>query len=256
MKHTLRRAIAAISLATAPGLFAQSPGVDATVLFVHGRVEIIDSSGVRAARRGDTITSSDRIITHAASSAQIRFSDGSLLALRPDTELVVSQYVYQPGSDTNVQQTDLIRGSLRAVSGAIGQATPERVTYNTPVATMGIRGTSLQVVHLVPGQQIPAELVGSYLYVETGQVAITTDAGEIVVLPGQLFFVSSVTDLPLARTDVVLTIVQTPSGDGTAPEQEQTDTDTQTRMAHRRKCLTASRVTCNRAQLHPAAPLW
>jgi hypothetical protein len=95
-----------------------------------------------------------------------------LLALRPETELVIAQYRFAPDSDNNVQETDLIRGGLRAVSGALGRATPERVNFNTPVATMGIRGTGLQIVHLDPGQQVPADSVGTYLLVESGQVIL------------------------------------------------------------------------------------
>ena len=146
MRHKLRLAIAALSL---PALSSMAVAQNnnqadtAVVLFVHGRVEITRNADVLPARRGDDVFSADRITTYAASSAQLRFSDGSLLALRPETQLVIAQYAFEPDSDDNAQETDLIRGGLRAVSGALGRATPERVTFNTPVATMGIRGTGL-----------------------------------------------------------------------------------------------------------------
>ncbi|MDP3517000.1 MAG: FecR domain-containing protein, partial [Pseudohongiella sp.] len=233
MRYKLRLAIAALSLPAFSTLaMAQnsSQADSAVVLFVHGRVEITRNADIIPARRGDNVTGDDRITTYAASSAQLRFTDGSLLALRPETELVIAQYRYSAGSDDNAQETDLIRGGLRAVSGALGRATPEKVNFSTPVATMGIRGTGLQILHLNPGQQLPAASVGTYLLVESGQVAMITDAGEQLVGPGEFFFVSAPLDFPRALTPADLNVMAPPAGDGTtAPaQQNQSDTDTDT----------------------------
>ncbi|MDP1756562.1 MAG: FecR domain-containing protein, partial [Pseudohongiella sp.] len=233
MRYKLRLAIAALSLPAFSTLaMAQnsSQADGAVVLFVHGRVEITRNADVIPARRGDNVTGDDRITTYAASSAQLRFTDGSLLALRPETELVIAQYRYSAGSDDNAQETDLIRGGLRAVSGALGRATPEKVNFSTPVATMGIRGTGLQILHLNPGQQLPAASVGTYLLVESGQVAMITAAGEQLVGPGEFFFVSTPLDFPRALTLAELSVMAPPAGDGTtAPaQQNQSDTDTDT----------------------------
>ena len=126
MNWKLRKSIALLvvpALASLPA-YGQESNSEGRILFVHGRVEIVSNEVSRAAQRGDNVAGTDRIITYAASSAQIRFSDGSLLALRPDTELIIAEYRYQPGGSDNAQETDLVRGSLRAVSGALGRATP------------------------------------------------------------------------------------------------------------------------------------
>lgn len=44
----------------------------------------------------------------------------------------------------------LLKGSLRAITGAVGKRVPANVTFSTPVATMGIRGTVIGLIYVPP----------------------------------------------------------------------------------------------------------
>lgn len=149
------------------------------LMFVHGQVWIERNGQGVAASRGDVIFAGDTIITEAASSAQIRFTDGGTNALRPNTRLILHEYLNDAENPKNSRKTtELARGGLRSISGAISRAAPENVSYNTPVATMGIRGTTFVIVH---NEQ------GTHLRVEFGAVSMQSQAGIRIARPGQAF---------------------------------------------------------------------
>jgi hypothetical protein len=69
------------------------------------------------------------------------FSDQGRIALRPDSELLIRRYAIDAsGNDTRLE-FDLVRGTLRQISGRAARQQPERYRLNTPVATIGVRGT-------------------------------------------------------------------------------------------------------------------
>lgn len=95
----------------------------------------------RALGQGALVYAGDRVTTAADSSVELRFSDNARFALGSSSEMTVGKYVYRPGDDANVMQTDILKGVFRFVSGLIARHRPQAVTLNTPVATIGIRGT-------------------------------------------------------------------------------------------------------------------
>lgn len=153
--------------------------------FVHGDVKVHrDGKSLKAARTMP-VHQGDTLITASASSAQLRMMDGALLALRPNSELNIEAYQYQD-NDEDASLVNLARGSLRSVTGALGRARPENVRIETPVATMGIRGTDMDTFVLPPaqGQELPDQAVlrvnsgrgtmssgGVLLEVPTGSIA-------------------------------------------------------------------------------------
>lgn len=95
----------------------------------------------RALGQGAAVYAGDRITTAEDSSVELRFSDNARFALGSRSEMNVGQYVYRPGDDTSIMQTDILKGVFRFVSGLIARRKPQAVKLNTPVATIGIRGT-------------------------------------------------------------------------------------------------------------------
>jgi len=82
-----------------------------------------------------------------------------------------------------------LRGSLRAATGLIGKARPERVRMTTPTATVGIRGTGWDVVCVAacvdPSAPPTGEPGGDGLYLSTweGTVELTTPQGARLLIP-------------------------------------------------------------------------
>lgn len=128
------------------------------------------------------------LITEQRTFARVKFIDGSLVTLRPNTQFKVEQLVYreaEPSADQLVM--DLVKGGLRAVTGEIGKrGNQDAYQLTTPTATLGIRGTiyEAKICRINCGINGP----GSYYHVLLGLVAIRNPAGELLVGPGEYAF--------------------------------------------------------------------
>ncbi|AMD01038.1 FecR family protein [Halomonas chromatireducens] len=161
------------------------------VMFVHGDATIERDGERIPAERGADFFAGDTFHTADASTLQLRYSDGGTKAIRPGSTYTLERYELDDDSpEESAQGGELVRGGLRAITGAIGRNAPDNVTNSTPVATMGIRGTSFQMLHIPEegSPSLPGVKAGSYLYVESGLLVMSTDAGETLVRPGQVFF--------------------------------------------------------------------
>jgi hypothetical protein len=71
--------------------------------------------------------------------------DGTVLTLGPDTVMDLRQFQF----DTTTQQgnflLDLLRGSVRVVTGLLAKVNPERFQVQTPTSVVGVRGTDFIV---------------------------------------------------------------------------------------------------------------
>lgn len=97
-------------------------------------------SAARTVDKGSAVFEKEHITTAADSYVVIRMADGGKLTLRPNTELVVEAFSQKPDQET--EKLRLLKGGLRAVTGAIGKLKPASVQLMTPSASIGIRGTN------------------------------------------------------------------------------------------------------------------
>jgi hypothetical protein len=93
--------------------------------------------------RGSVIYLQDMIETTERSLLVIKFNDGGKLTLRPNSLFEIKEYDETPGQEK--ETFALLKGGLRAVTGAIGKAKGEEVKYVVRNATIGIRGTDFRV---------------------------------------------------------------------------------------------------------------
>lgn len=166
-----------------------------TVQVVMGTARIIQSTGQeRAAVKGDQLYVGDTVTTGAGGNVQIRMIDDARLWVRPNSRMLIEQYPTDAAAAAQPQAqtaTRLIEGSLRAVTGAIGQAAPDRVSLRTPNAVIGIRGTDFELAffpdRLATQMQTPP---GTYHRVYDGRTRITAPGSPpLEVLTGQAVFV-------------------------------------------------------------------
>lgn len=130
-----------IAILTHSALAAESAG---TILLAKGDAEVEGADGrVKELEKGTEVVEGDTIRTATKSFAVIRFTDGGKVTVRPKSVLVIDKYAY--GSDNDGSTLDLIKGGLRALTGAIAKNNPDAYRVNTPVATLGVRGTEFDV---------------------------------------------------------------------------------------------------------------
>jgi hypothetical protein len=89
----------------------------------------------------DPIYVSDIISTEKRSSVNILFKDKTKFELGPESELQVSDFLFDHPDKANSMVTKVFKGTFRFFSGLIARKKPESMRVNTTVATIGIRGT-------------------------------------------------------------------------------------------------------------------
>ena len=170
------------------------------VLVAAGEVVVTRANRDVALAAGSAIERYDVIRTGEASSAQLRFSDETIVAMRAKSRFHVSSYNYT-GADDGVSEIGfaLLQGGIRTLTGLIGRTRPERYRMGTPLATIGIRGTAYSLVLCQKdctaddGTTAPD---GAYGLVFEGRVAVTNNAGEREFGLDEAFFVADAATPP------------------------------------------------------------
>jgi hypothetical protein len=174
-----------------------------TVVFKIGDPIVTNKQGSRDIIKGDDLGSGDTILTQSGI-VQIRFADKSFMSLKPKTEFVIDTYNYDQ-NDASSQQSKykLNYGEIRTVSGLIGKTNQKDYSIETPVATIGIRGTKFRVVVLeIPSENGEPSFQMTLSMGENGAVDIFLPSGETIPLDaGQI---SS-----LGGLDTLIEIIQT-----------------------------------------------
>ena len=138
MTFLLCTVLAAVLVAL-PSLAAEPAG---KVAAVAGQVTAEGADGaVRFLAQDAPVFSGDVISTGPGARVRIVFTDSSVIFLRPLSRLVVDEYRHTGDPQQDRSNFTLMRGGFRAVTGAIGQANTDSYRIDTPVATIGIRGT-------------------------------------------------------------------------------------------------------------------
>ncbi|MEQ8663762.1 MAG: FecR family protein, partial [Gammaproteobacteria bacterium] len=157
------------------------------VVYAFGDVRAVADSGTsRALGRGDVFGAGDTIVTRQGR-AQLRFTDGGFAALQPDTEYRIEDYHFEGQADGRERSfLNLLRGSVRLVTGLIGRANKQNFRLRTPVATIGIRGTSGKISHCDAncGERGPGTRLAGY----GGEWDLSSGAFSGPVKPGQAKF--------------------------------------------------------------------
>jgi hypothetical protein len=137
-----------IGLLSLSALATESIGV-VTMVIGNPEVENVSLPGAPTAgarvhrlQKGATIQQGDTIKTAASDHVHIRFVDGGLVSVRPQSVLVIHEFRYKPADPADsVIRITLERGEVRSISGAAAQAAKERFRLNTPLVAIGVKGT-------------------------------------------------------------------------------------------------------------------
>jgi hypothetical protein len=92
---------------------------------------------------GDVVYQGDVVKTGADGRIGINFADGSSFNLSSNARIALDEFVYDPNSKSNSTFFNLTNGTITFVAGNVAKTGDMKV--DTPVATMGIRGTTPHV---------------------------------------------------------------------------------------------------------------
>lgn len=181
MSHRLPVFFTALCLSLGTGTaFGAQPRIGVAAA-VQNKVEGVQSGAPRALSVGSEVFSNERIRTGQASTAQLLFLDKTAVSIGPQAELTLDRFVYNPDRGTGQVVLDTVRGSFRFVTGS---QNPNNYTIKTPVATLGIRGTIIDL--LVQAGRTIVVLV-------EGAVSIKLTSGQVLTLnkPGTAFVIGA-----------------------------------------------------------------
>ena len=104
----------------------------------------------RKLKRRSPIYTEDIVTTGAQSKAQLRMTDGGMIALKENSELIISEYQFAEQDKQGSVVMELVTGGLRSVTGAI-KSESGNYQLKTPVGSIGIRGTHYEI-EIISGQ--------------------------------------------------------------------------------------------------------
>lgn len=140
---------------------------------------------IRTLIRGANFYDGDTLITGHASKAQVRYTDGTVLSLDPDSQLKVTDYHYQQAGLKDKNFASLLKGGFRALTGLISKQDPTAYQVDTGVAAIAVRGTSFGAALNSSGQL--------FIGVWKGKISIQNAAGTIILGEGENYDYATVT---------------------------------------------------------------
>ena len=118
-----------------------------TVKITHSAAVVVQASApvgdVAAPKVGDPVYQGDLVETGSDSKLGISFIDGTAFNLSSNARMTLDQYVYDPKGTSNSTLFNLSKGAFTFIAGKVARTGDMKI--NTPVATMGIRGTAPHV---------------------------------------------------------------------------------------------------------------
>lgn len=185
LAHALFLLVLLVSL---PASAAPAAG---TVEFAEGDARIVSAQGaVRYAQANDLVSQGDSLVTGSSGEIHVRMADDGYIAVRPNTRMKIEVYRHE-GDAEDKSSFELLKGAFRSITGWIGKYNPKNYSIRTPLATIGVRGTDHEPMHIPepePGEEA-AEEPGTYDKVNEGESFIENQHGQVAVLPSRAAFV-------------------------------------------------------------------
>lgn len=147
---------------------------------MYGAAYISDALEKHApARVGEEIYVGQTISTEENAELHIVSKDGGLIALRPNTVFRVDAYHVTDSHAADKVHMNLLKGSMRSISGWIPKHNPESYEVTALSAIVGVRGTDHEVTIVHEGHE-----AGVHNTVYQGATVIRNPSGELHVSEG------------------------------------------------------------------------
>lgn len=135
----------------------------------------------RALKRGDGVFQNETIATGRDARAQLLFNDETALTMGPDSRVTLDTLVYDPNKKSGQMTIRAVAGAFRFVTGS---APKEGYKIETPVGTIGVRGTIVQFAIRDSRLSLQLDEGGAYFCNRGGRCAELTRPGTYLVVSG------------------------------------------------------------------------
>ena len=119
-----------------------------SVTIEHANAVVVQATlpatgGVGQTKVGDPVYKGDVVLTGADGKIGVTFTDGTAFNLSSNARMVLNEFVYDPNGKSNSTLFSLTKGTFTFIAGKVAKTGDMKI--DTPVATMGIRGTTPHV---------------------------------------------------------------------------------------------------------------
>lgn len=160
----------------------------AVVWRLDGELLASRQGATRTLRVGDVVYVGERLSAGVNAEAVLKAQDGGVIAVRPGAIFTAVQFTAD-GRSTDNSALELIKGSLRIISGWIGKLNRKGNTLATPTATVGIRGTDHEpYVLLGDDEEATRSKPGTYDKVNQGGTTLEAAGQSVDIEPGKVGF--------------------------------------------------------------------
>lgn len=174
------------------------------VVLSRGRALAVNrESASRKLNAGDHVFVGDKLITGEDGFLRIQMIDDAILDLRCYSIMVIEDYVISKSKIGSRSVLNLLQGSLKKVTGEIGKWKDDVYQLNTPVASIGVRGTEYALrVFQSKGCDGTIDLDddGLYLKVAKGLIDVKNKSGSTTVQKGDTLYIPLPGAPPVAKT--------------------------------------------------------
>jgi VCBS repeat-containing protein len=114
------------------------------VVSIQGQAHVVYETGTRELSKGSELFQGEKIVTQEGGQLEIKFQDNTVLSQGGNSEVVIDAYLYDPedGSNSNLL-FEMTKGVFRTVTGEIAKQNPDNFNLKSPMALIGIRGTTV-----------------------------------------------------------------------------------------------------------------
>ena len=130
----------------APFISADAQETIGVVRNVAGKATITRGDQILPVAAGMKLLPGDTLGTGSEGTLGVILRDDSTLSLGPGSELVIEEFLFSPAEGKLGLLARITRGTMAYLSGLIGKLSPESARFETPTATIGIRGTYFVVM--------------------------------------------------------------------------------------------------------------
>jgi len=145
MKTTKTAYVVLIMLLFTTGLATADERVIGSVKNIQGEAHITRDGNDIVAVKGEKLYQGDILQTANEGSLGVILRDDTLISLGPDTQISIDEFEFIPAQNKFSILTKMVKGIITYVSGKIAKLSPESARFETPVATVGVRGTKFLV---------------------------------------------------------------------------------------------------------------
>lgn len=201
MKSLWIASCALTSLGLTHGVGAAPAG---TLLFAQPGTQIVGTTGTtRAATKGDLLQSGERLLTPPGAMSQVLLPDGSLIGMRPDSEVRID--LAPAGSDTKPPVISLVSGTARVISADLLDAKKaSNFTLQSGNATVRLKAADMESAVITVNDKAPpgASAPGSYQRLVVGAGSVSNANVATALKAGQINFVGAPNTAPVTLAAV------------------------------------------------------